>query len=100
MNIEFDAGEWAAKLAGVAGAFVSMRFLQGTRGERLMMAVSGAMLSFYAAPFAAHKLGMPEGLAGFLLGMFGMAIASRVWEWIKTTPLSIFTEWLPRRRKD
>lgn len=91
----------AAKLAGVAGAIVSMRFVQGSWPARIFMALGGAVFSYYAAPFLATKSGLPEGLAGFLLGLFGMAVVSRMWEWIQATPIvetwGIFLNWLRRK---
>ena len=46
-------------------------------------------------------MGIPEGLSGFLLGLFGMAIASRFWEWIQTTPIAgvwqIVIDWLKKK---
>lgn len=79
---------WAAKLAGVAGALVSMRFLQGTWPERISTAAAGAILSYYMADWLAAKVGLPLGLTGFLLGLFGMAVMSRAWEWVQTTPVA------------
>lgn len=91
----------AAKLAGVAGALVSMRFLQGTWPQRISTAVCGALISFYAAPYVSTRVGIPEGLSGFLLGLFGMAIASRLWEWVQETPIAgvwqIVIDWLKKR---
>lgn len=91
----------AAKLAGVAGALVSMRFLQGTWPQRVSTAICGALISFYAAPYVAARVGIPEGLSGFLMGLFGMAIASRLWEWVQTTPIAgvwqIVIDWLKKR---
>lgn len=98
----FDAFDViAAKLAGVAGALVSMRFLQGTWPQRVSTAICGALISFYAAPYVAGRVGIPEGLSGFLMGLFGMAIASRLWEWVQTTPIAgvwqIVIDWLKKR---
>lgn len=87
-EITFDG--LAGKLAGVLGAAVSMRFMQGSLLERLTMAAGGAAGSYFAAPFISLKTGMPEGLAGFLLGLFGMAVVSKFWEWIQTTPVAAF----------
>ncbi len=91
----------AGKLAGVAGAVVSMKFLQGTFMERAFMAMSGAIVSYYATPWLSPKIGLPEGFTGFLVGMFGMAVASRGWEWVQTTPVAalwqIVLDWLARR---
>ncbi|MBC9904836.1 hypothetical protein DXK93_11335 [Achromobacter sp. K91] len=86
MNIQdFDA--LAAKLAGVLGAAVSMRYLQGSWPARLSMAASGSLVAYYAAPYLSLLLEIPEGLAGFLTGMFGMAIVSRGWEVVQTVPI-------------
>lgn len=76
----------AVKLAGVAGALVSMRFLQGSFPARLSMAVSGAAISYYASPHLSSMLGIPEGLTGFLVGVFGMAVVSRGWEAVQAFP--------------
>lgn len=78
----------ATKLSGVIGAFVSMRFLSGSLKERMSSAIAGAVTSYYSAPFVAFRLGMPEGLAGFLIGLFGMAVCSRIWVWVQTTSLA------------
>lgn len=82
-----DAHALAAKLAGVAGSLASMRFLSGTWPSKLSMAASGSVLAYFGSPFLSEKVGLPEGLAGFLLGMFGMAIASRAWEVIQEFPI-------------
>ncbi len=75
-------------IAGVCGAFVSLRFVQGTLPERFSMAMGGAALSYYATTPTAHWLGMAtaEGLVGFLIGLFGMAIAAKVYEAIQVLP--------------
>jgi hypothetical protein len=98
---DFSFDGLAGKLAGVAGALVSMRFLQGSFMERLTLAAGGAALSYYAGPHVSIKTGLPLGLAGFLIGMFGMAVLSKVWEWIQTTPVAvvwqIVTDWFKKR---
>lgn len=73
---------WATKLAGLAGSFVSMGFVKGTVPARALMAISGALLSFYLSPAVSEQTGLPEGATGFLLGLFGMAVVSRIWEWL------------------
>jgi len=69
------------------GAAVSMRYLQGSWFERLSMAASGSLVAYYAAPYLSLVLGIPEGLMGFLTGMFGMAIVSRAWEAVQSAPI-------------
>lgn len=98
---EINVDALAAKLAGVAGAIVSMKFLQGTLLQRVFTAFAGALMSYYTTPHISERIGMPEGLTGFLIGLFGMAIASRGWEWVQTTPVAalwqILLDWLTRK---
>lgn len=93
-----DIEQWGARLAGVAGALVSMKFLNGTIAERTLMAIGGAFFAFYATDFVSTKLTIPEGLCGFLLGLFGMSILSRMWEWMQTTNIirDFLDAWLRR----
>ena len=87
--------EILVKLSGLFGAIVSTRFLNGNWIERVTFAASGATLSYFAALYAAQKTGMPEGLAGFLLGLFGMAIVSKAWEWFQAAALGeIAIDWI------
>lgn len=79
---------YLTKLAGVAGAFMSLTFVKGSWPERITMAAGGAIVSLYATPLVAVKTGLPEGLSGFLLGLFGMAICAKVWEVIQATPVA------------
>jgi len=77
----------AAKLSGVVGALLSLNFIKGTWPERLAMGFGGAVISLYATPYIAMKTGLPDGLSGFLVGMFGMAITAKIWEAIQITPV-------------
>lgn len=83
-----NVDEVAAKLAGVAGALVSMRYLQGSLSARLSMAASGSVVAYYASPSVAAWLGIPEGLSGFLIGVFGMAIVHKAWETLQAFPIA------------
>ena len=76
-----------AKAPGLAGGLASMAFIKGTFKERLSMALCGAALSVYATDYIAQTLTIPPGLAGFLVGLFGMAICSKAWEAIQSAPI-------------
>ena len=80
-----EVQQWILRFAGVAGALVSMRFVNGSLFERLLMMIGGAFFSFYATEWTAQWLSLPQGLTGFLLGLFGMSVLSRVWEWVQST---------------
>lgn len=85
-----DADVVLTKLSSVAGALVSMKFLSGTVTERLLTASAGALLAYIVSPHLASRIGLPEGFTGFLAGLFGMAVMSRLWEFIQTAPISDF----------
>jgi len=73
----------AAKLiAGLAGSVVSLRFVKGTIAERMTMAIGGCALSYYASTPVASWIGVrdADGLIGFMIGLFGMAIMSKIYE--------------------
>jgi hypothetical protein len=90
--------EWVLRLAGVAGALTSMRFVSGTFFERVLMVIGGAFFAFYATDWVAQWLSFPPGLTGFLLGLFGMSVLSRVWEWMQSTNVikDFLDAWLRR----
>lgn len=70
-------------VSGIVGAFVSLKFVPGTWPERLFMVSAGAFLSYVATDPLASYLGMgkeAQGLVGFLVGLFGMAILSKLYE--------------------
>ena len=72
-------------LAGAAGAFVSLKFIQGTWKERTVMAIGGCALSAFGTTPAATWVGLAnaEGLVGFLIGLFGMSIVAKLYEVIQ-----------------
>lgn len=72
----------AKLIAGLAGSVVSMKFVQGTYPERVLMCLGGAGLSFYGTTPIYQWVQLPntEGLIGFLVGLFGMAIVAKLYE--------------------
>lgn len=86
-----------AKLSGVAGACLSLAYMKGPPVERITNAIGGAIVSLYTSGWLSTKTGMPEGLTGFLMGLFGMAICAKVWDLIQITPLSEVWERILKR---
>lgn len=89
----------AKHAAGPLGALSAMFFMKGPWLQRLSMLVPGAALSFYASGPLASYAHMPEGLAGFLLGLFGMAAVGKVFETWETLQFGdlirkTFARWL------
>lgn len=69
--------------AGPVGAATALLWIKDTWPRKLVMMLGGAALSLYAAPDVAAWSGLQQGLAGFLLGLFGMAGVAKVfstWE--------------------
>lgn len=89
MNLP-DFELWGAKLAGVAGAVISLRYVEGTRWEKATMAASGSVVAYYFGPYISERLETPETIIGFLLGLFGMAVSKRIWEAIQMAPIAEF----------
>jgi hypothetical protein len=83
-----DVDSWLVKVAGMLGSCASMLFMKGPISERLLMAVGGTLVAYYAAPWASSRTGLPEGLSGFLLGLFGMTVCSKVWDLLNQTPIA------------
>jgi len=69
-------------LAGLAGSIVSLKFVAGTYIERALMCVGGASLSYYATTPVYSWVNLPdtEGLVGFMIGLFGMAVVAKCFE--------------------
>ena len=93
----------AKLLAGIAGSFVSLRFMSGTLIQRVILAIGGAALSYYATTPFATWVGArdAEGLVGFFVGMFGMAIVSKIFEVIQAADAKLIAgdvwEWIKRK---
>jgi len=67
---------------GTIGAIVALRWIAGPPLQRIMALVGGIGASYYGSPWAAASAGVDPGLAGFMIGLFGMALASKVFEGI------------------
>ena len=76
MDLPPDIAKIVAGPVGAAGALLFMGDMPWPR--RMGMVICGCALSYYAAPAMAQRSGLSEGLAGFLLGLFGMAAVAKV----------------------
>jgi hypothetical protein len=92
-------GAGAKLAAGGSGALVSWRFLSGTRSEKALMLTGGTSLSYFGAPFLAGWLGAPtaEGLVGFLMGLFGMAVLTKAHEIVQAVKADTLGQSLTER---
>ena len=69
-------------IAGFFGSLVSLKFVPGTFLEKALMLAGGVALSYFATSPVTDWLAIPktEGLIGFFIGLFGMALVSKVYE--------------------
>lgn len=74
-------------IPGVAGSLTALA-LMVIRGERfkhaVLMCICGITLARYMATLAATVMHSTEGVAGFVVGLFGMAIVAKVLDTIMT----------------
>lgn len=67
-------------LPGALGSLVALRWIVGTPLQRITAVLGGSSGAYYGTPYMATVLGTDHGLTGFLLGLFAMAIAAKVFE--------------------
>lgn len=79
----------SVKMASVAGAVISMQFINGTIPAKISMGLAGVTLSYYLSPWLSDVLEVPPGVSGFLCGFLGMSVMSKCWEIIKDIPASL-----------
>lgn len=103
--MDFEPHKMAANplVAGLAGAFVGLRFAPGASWlERSANVAAGAVCSGFVAPAASEmlKLSSPSmtGFMAFVIGMFGMSLASAVMQGLRDVKVGeIVTGWISRR---
>lgn len=89
-------------VAGLLGGLVGLRFVPGLSWpERLTNLAAGGLLSYYTAPALVGWWGLSEqmlGFLGFLIGMFGLSVASAVLQAIRQLDLAdVIRSWISRR---
>jgi hypothetical protein len=69
---------------GIAGSLLALMFLRRPLFVLAGMFVGGSLLSYYGANWLAEWLSIERhtGLAGFVLGLFGMAVVAKVYDTI------------------
>lgn len=65
---------------GAFGAIFALRWVVGTPLQRLTSFIGGCAASYYGTEHLAARLGTSDGFTGFLIGLFGMAVAAKLFE--------------------
>lgn len=66
--------------AGPIGAAIALLWTKAGWRRSVALLLGGSAVAYYAAPYAAGVLGMPEGLTGLLLGLVSMSVAAKLFE--------------------
>jgi hypothetical protein len=67
-------------LPGTIGSIVALRWISGSPLQRITAVCGGAGGAYYGTPYLGATMGTDLGLTGFLIGLFGMAIAAKCFE--------------------
>lgn len=72
---------------GTLGAIVALRWVAGTPLQRIAAVIGGSGTSYYGGEYVASVTGAHLGFAAWLLGLFGMAVAHKLFEAIASLSL-------------
>jgi hypothetical protein len=89
----------ARHAAGPAGSLTAaLLFMAGIPWpRRIGMVVAGSALAYYGTGVVATFSSLPEGLAGYLLGLFGMAAVAKVFAtWDALDLGTLLRKWLAK----
>lgn len=85
-------------IAGILGSFTALYFFKNKAWAALtVMFIGGLTLSYYATPFVVHlsSNALDPGLAGYLLGLFGMTVTASVFSaWSSLNFSLLANDWL------
>jgi hypothetical protein len=65
---------------GTLGAIVALRWIAGTPLQRIASVIGGSGTSYYGGDYVAGVTGAHSGFVAWMLGLFGMALAHKVFE--------------------
>jgi hypothetical protein len=70
-------------LPGALGSLSALLWLKGSWPLRIGYFCAGTVFALYGSPLVSSMFSMDRGLAGYVLGMFGMALAAKGFELIE-----------------
>jgi hypothetical protein len=91
MNDQIPPEAVIAKLSGLVGALVSLKFINGKNVyDKSVMVGCGWATSYFVAPLIATKYNAPEGSVGFLLGLAAVGLCGLFFRFIEAAPIDEF----------
>lgn len=80
-----------AKLSGLVGALVSLKFINGKNiYDKSTMVACGWATSYFVAPVVAEKYSVTEGSVGFLLGLVAVGVCGLFFRFLEAAPIDEF----------
>lgn len=68
---------------GAIGALISVFLIRDTWPRRVGLFIAGVAAAYYVGPYVAQALKIDAELAGFLIGLFSMAVMAKIMEVIE-----------------
>jgi hypothetical protein len=91
MNDAIPPDAVLAKLSGLVGALVSLKFIHGKNiYDKSAMVACGWATSYFIAPDVAHKYNVTEGSVGFLFGLIAVGLCGLFFRFIEAAPIDEF----------
>lgn len=102
MDAKFDVPpEIAQAVPGTIGSIVALRWIIGTPVQRLLSFIGGASTAYWGTNPILHyldpKVNGLFGFAAFLLGLFGMAVAAKLYDGIAAFNIGARLDMILRR---
>jgi hypothetical protein len=92
-----DPTTLAKHAAGPLGAISAMLVMNDTWPRRIAMFVPSVALSYYGGDWIAEQVGLPASLAGFLVGLLGMAFIAKILDtWDALDLGSLIKRWITK----
>lgn len=85
-------------LPGFLGSVFALLWIKGPWPRRMSMVGLGAVMSTYGGAWMAALTGLNEGFAGFLMGLFGVAVVDSIFKsWAELGLTEIIREFIRAR---
>ncbi len=82
-------------LTSIAGVWISVQRTEGTIKKKVAVFLGGLCAAWICWPWAAQFLHLPDGVAGFGVGLFGMAVIDRLFAGLEKVDVGEFVNrWL------
>lgn len=79
---------------GFIGALIAAMWSKEAPARSAALVVAGAATAYFVGDWLSRSLGVPGTVAGFFVGLYGIAVVNKGFEALQTFPLGqILTDW-------